>query len=220
LNGDEIHWISGFAHRIQQPERPSGEALVLLHGSGGDETTLLPFAARIAPAATLVGVRGRVLQDGVTRWFRRLTPVRFDQKDIRAEANAFAAFLLEAAKAYRLNLATTALVGYSNGANLVAAMALINPGLVRRAILMRSMPVLTRPPLADLSGAGFLIISGKEDRLYRDYAPALAKLLRGTGAEVEAHVVPAGHEFGDEDARIAARWLASAREVPVKVELQ
>src|SRR5262245_66115855 len=84
LNGDEIHWISGFAHTLRQPERPSGEVLFLLHGSGGDETTMLPLAARIAPSATLVGVRGRVLQDGVTRWFRRTTPVRFDQKDIRS----------------------------------------------------------------------------------------------------------------------------------------
>jgi phospholipase/carboxylesterase len=210
LEGGEIHWISGFAHRLQRPARPSGEALMLLHGSGGDESTLLPFATRIAPDATLVGVRGRVMQDGVTRWYRRVTPVRFDQKDIRSEADAFADFVSEAATTYRLDLARTAFVGYSNGANLVAAMALLHPGLVRRAVLMRAMPVLKRPPTADLTTASFLIIAGKEDRLYARYAPALEKTLRGSGAHVEAHVVPAGHEFGDEDVRIAGEWLAAA----------
>lgn len=218
LDAEEIHTMSGFVHRLHRPEQPNGETVVLLHGSGGDEATLLPFAAQVAPSALLLGARGRILQEGVTRWYRRITPVRFDQQDIRGEAEAFAGFLLQASAAYKLDLACTTFLAYSNGANLVAAMALLHPGAVRRAVLMRSMPVLDKAPAADLAGARFLILTGKDDRLYARYAPALEKVLRKCRADVDGHIVQSGHEFGDEDARIAREWLAAAPEVSMKQE--
>lgn len=216
VNGKEIHPELGFIHKLYRPERPSGETLVLLHGSGGDESTLLPLAQQIAPNATLLAVRGRVVQDGVTRWYRRVTPVRFDQKDIRAEADAFAIFLRAASKAYGLDLGHTTFVGYSNGANLVAALSLLHPGLVQRAALLRSMPVLDKPPVADLAVANFLVVAGKNDGLYARYAPALEKVLARNGAHVIAHMIPAGHGLDEEDARLVGEWLASSATVSMK----
>jgi phospholipase/carboxylesterase len=218
VNNEELHPELGFTHRLYRPERPNGETLVLLHGSGGDETTLLPLAQQIAPNATLLAVRGRIVQDGVTRWYRRVTPVRFDQKDIRAEAEAFATFLSAAAKAYSLDLTRTTFIGYSNGANLVAALSLLHPGLVHRAALLRSMPVLDKPPVADLATADFLVVAGKDDRLYARYAPALEKLLSKSGARVAAHVIQAGHGLDDEDARLVGEWLAASTAVSMTTE--
>ena len=60
------------------------ETLVLLHGSGVDETTLVPLAREIAPRAILIAVRGRIAQDGGMRWFTRITPTRFEQQSIRS----------------------------------------------------------------------------------------------------------------------------------------
>ncbi len=184
--------------------------MVLLHGSGGNETSLVDLARRIAPRATLLGVRGRVVQDGRSRWYRRLTPVTFDQADIRAESAAFAGFLSRTAPALGIDLDRTIFLGYSNGANLIAATALLHPGLVRKAALLRPMSVLDQPPTPPLTGASLLMIAGEADRTYAPFAPALETLLESCGAVVDTRSISAGHLIGEEDARIVAEWLAAA----------
>jgi phospholipase/carboxylesterase len=197
-----------FAYRVYRPQDADDEALVLLHGSGVDETTLVPLAAEIAPRAVLLAVRGRIAGDGGMRWFARITPTRFEQQSIRSEADAFAAFIVEVAKANGLDLARTTFLGYSNGANLISSVMLLHPGLIERAALLRAMPVLDDVPRTDLSKARVLVIAGAADATYAPFAPALVALLRGHGAEVEARIVASGHEFGAEDARIVRDWLA------------
>lgn len=204
----------GFTHVFHRKDAGSSRTLVLLHGSGGDETTLLPIARKAAPGASLLAVRGRVVQDGVTRWYRRVTAVRFDQADIRAEVDAFAAFLRAAATAYDFDPTGVTFIGYSNGANLVSSLALMYPALVRRAALLRSMPVLEAPPPATLWGADFLLVAGKDDDLYARYAPALEALLRENGATVEPHLISAGHGLSPQDERLLADWLAAQQGVP------
>jgi phospholipase/carboxylesterase len=197
-----------FAYRVFRPQDAGNETLVLLHGSGVDETTLVPLAAEAAPRAVLVAVRGRIVGDGGARWFARITPTRFEQQSIRTEAEAFAAFIVEAIEANGLDPARTAFLGYSNGANLVSSVMLLHPGLIERAVLLRAMPVLDDVPPTDLSKARVLVIAGATDATYAPFAPALVALLRGHGAAVEARTIASGHEFGAEDARIVREWLA------------
>jgi phospholipase/carboxylesterase len=198
-----------FAFEIVRPEKPSGQTLVLLHGSGGNETSLVRLASRIAPHATLLGIRGRVTQEGRTRWYKRLTPVSFDQDDVRAESDAFASFLGRTALELGIDLNRTVFLGYSNGANLIAATALLHPGLVRKAALLRPMSVLDRPPTPALAGASLLMIAGEADRTYAPFAPALEELFESCGAAVESRFIPSDHMIGEEDARIVAEWLAA-----------
>ena len=197
-----------FAYRVYRPHDASDETLVLLHGSGVDETTLVPLAREIAPRATLVAVRGRIPQDDGLRWFARITPTRFEQHSIRTEADAFASFIPALAKQHSLDLLRTTFLGYSNGANLVSSVMLLHPGLIERAVLLRAMPVLDDVPATDLSKAQILVIAGAADITYGPFAPALVALLREHGAEVEARTVAAGHEFGTDDADIVSDWLA------------
>jgi predicted esterase len=164
---------------------------VLLHGSGGDETTMMALASRIAPRSVLMGVRGRVVQDGSKRWYARLTPTRFDQRDIRSEANAFAGFLQDAVKKKMLDLDHTTFVGYSNGANLLAALTLLHPGLVERAVLLRPMSVLEKIPAVDLSSVRYLVVAGQADVTYSPFAPALEAMLKDHGARIDAHMIQA-----------------------------
>lgn len=201
---------AAFVHRFFRPEKPSGNILILLHGSGGDETTLVSVASRIAPDATLIGIRGRIVQDGINRWYKRITPTEFDQQDVRAEAAAFARFLRGMADAQKLDLSAATFLGYSNGANLIAALTQLDPGLVRKAVLLRPMPVLSETANVDLSQTRVLTIAGQNDQLYFPFAPRLEELLRGCGADVDARTIASGHGIGDEDARIAAEWLGSA----------
>jgi predicted esterase len=93
------------------------------------------------------------VQNGVKRWYRRLSPVEFDQEDVRHEADAFADFLRGVASEQKIDLSNAVFLGYSNGANLIAALSQLHPGLVRNAVLLRSMPVLAGAAQPDLSNA-------------------------------------------------------------------
>jgi phospholipase/carboxylesterase len=195
-----------FIHRFNRPDDPDGTTLVLLHGTGGSEADLIPIARRIAPRATLLGVRGRATEDGTNRWFRRLDAATFDQADIRAEAEAFAAFVEGAVSGYGLDADRLAFLGYSNGANFLAAVMQLNPGLVRRAVLLRAIQALERPPEADLSQSSVLAVSGRDDP-YARAAPALEPPLIARGARIDSEQIAATHELAAADVAAAAPWL-------------
>ncbi|MDG4884305.1 alpha/beta hydrolase [Mesorhizobium sp. WSM4884] len=203
-----LHHDLPFSYRLMKPANASRDCLFVLHGSGVDETTLVPLARRIAPRAVLVAARGRIRQEDGFRWFERITPTSFEQSSIRAETAAFAEFAVEAATRHQLDLSCSTFLGYSNGANLVSTLMLLHPGLVRQAALLRAMPVLDEAPATDLAGTRVLIIAGAADQTYGPFAPAMVMLLSARGAEIDARIVASGHEFGEADAAIARHWLA------------
>ena len=196
-----------FIHRLHKPDNPDGSVIVLLHGTGGNEADLMPLAARLNPRATLLGVRGRSTEEGINRWFRRYDAVTYDQDDIRTESEAFAGFVADATRGYGLDADRMAFLGYSNGANLLGAIMRLHPGVVRRAILLRGIEVLTEAPDADLTGSAALMISGAEDPFAR-MAPALEQSLRAGGADLDARTVAGGHGLAQQDLTIAQDWLA------------
>lgn len=199
-----------FIHRFHRPDNPDGSTLVLLHGTGGNESDLMPLAARLAPRATLLGVRGRSTEEGINRWFRRFDAVTYDQADIRAEAEAFAGFIDEAARAYALQPQGLTYLGYSNGANLLGVMLQLHPGLIRKAVLLRGIQVLESPPAlaADaLAGTRALLLNGARDPFGR-MAPALEQALRAGGADLQVQTLAAGHELSPLDPPAVRDWLA------------
>jgi len=195
-----------FIHRFHTPDDPDGSVIVLLHGTGGNEADLMPLAHRIAPRATLLGVRGRSTEEGINRWFRRYDAVTYDQADIRSEADAFTGFMAGAIQSYGLDAGRISYLGYSNGANLLGAILLLYPGLVSRAILLRGINVLEDLPAPDLTGIDVLLLSGAQDPFAR-MTPALEVALRGAGASLDARTLPAGHELGTGDLDVSKAWL-------------
>ncbi|WP_151978642.1 MULTISPECIES: VOC family protein [unclassified Roseovarius] len=191
-----------FVHRFNRPERPDGTTLVLLHGSGGNEADLMPIARRIAPQATLLGVRGRATEEQINRWFRRFDATTFDQADIQSEAAAFAAFVEDAVINYGIDVTRLFFLGYSNGANFLAAVMQVYPSAVRRAVLLRAVQVLDPLPVEDLSGTLVLMVNGQDS-----CAPVLADNLRAQGAQVGTRTVPSGHELTAADVAEVADWL-------------
>lgn len=200
-----------FVHRFHTPDNPDGSVIVLLHGTGGNEADLMPLAARLNPRATLLGVRGRSTEEGITRWFRRFDAVTYDQDDIRAEARAFAAFVEGAVAGYGLDPGQMTFLGYSNGANLLGAILRLHPGVVRRAVLLRGIEALEDAPKVDLTGGDVLLLTGAQDP-FAGMAPALAASLKAAGVALDARIINAGHELSDEDLSIAAKWLVHVKE--------
>ncbi len=195
-----------FVHRFNRPDNADDTTLVLLHGTGGNEADLMPIARRIAPQSTLLGVRGRATEEGTNRWFRRVDPMTFDQQDIRNEAEAFSAFVEGALTGYGLDPEKLIFLGYSNGANMLAAFIQLHPGVVRRAVLMRGTQVLENPPTVDLSGTHVLMLDGRDDRFAR-HAPALADALVANGLHVDVRKIAADHELAAADITEAAEWI-------------
>lgn len=196
-----------FVHRFQIPDEPDGQTIVLLHGTGGSETSLMPLARSAAPNATLLGVRGRATEDETARWFRRFADFSYDQKDIASEAEAFAAFLDGAIAVYGIDPARLTFIGQSNGANFLAAFLALHPQFATRAVLLRPVPVLDTWPGADLSGVRFLLVDGERDS-GREKAGELATILAARGASVTAESVQSGHEVVAADIAVVSRWLA------------
>ncbi|MBD2751242.1 VOC family protein [Microvirga sp. BT688] len=205
-----------FIHRFNRPEDPDGTTLVLLHGSGGHEADLMPIARRIAPRATLLGVRGRATEEGTNRWFRRLDATSFDQADIRSEAEAFSAFVEGAIASYGLDANKLAFVGYSNGANFLAAVMQLYPNVARRAVLLRGIQALEDPPATDLSGTSLLMLNGRDDPFAQNRT-VLADDLRTRGAKVEPRELPADHELSASDVTEAAAWIEQNLQVAAPV---
>src|SRR5690606_22225430 len=131
------------------------------------------------------------------------------QKDVRLEANAFVTFITRLAEQKELDLSHATFVGYSNGANLLAATMLLHPDMVKRAVLMRSMPVLDNTPVANLGKTRVLTLTGAADKLYSPFAPALSSLLRTSGAKVDSRTMEADHMLGENDVNSIRQWVAS-----------
>ncbi len=201
---------SDFIHRFVPAKAGSTRVLLLLHGTGGDENDLLPLGAELDPNAALLSPRGRVTENGMPRFFRRFAEGVFDEEDVIRRANELADFVTSAADKYGFDPAHVTAVGYSNGANIAAAMMMLRPETLPAAILLRAMVPLSHPPKADLSAQRVLISAGATDPIVpQENTARLAALLKERAADVELIVQPASHGLIAQDLEAATRWLAA-----------
>lgn len=195
-----------FLHRFAPARDAARPPLLLLHGTGGDENALLPLAEIVAPDAAHLSPRGKVLEGGAPRFFRRLAEGVFDEDDVRRRAGELADFVAQARAAY--GLAAPVALGFSNGANIAAAMLELRPEALAGAVLLRAMVPLQRPPAVDLTGKNVLILSGEFDPIVpRDNAETLARTLAAAGADVDHRILPAGHALSQADVTLTKTWL-------------
>ncbi|WP_342235903.1 alpha/beta hydrolase [Inquilinus sp. OTU3971] len=202
-----------FIHRFEPGAEPGAPPLLLLHGTGGDEADLLPLGRAVAPGSALLSPRGKVLEGGMPRFFRRLREGVFDEEDVRARAHELADFVAEARAAY--GLPAPVALGFSNGANIAAAVLQLRPEALAGAILLRAMVPLGDPPPVELRGKPVLLLSGQLDPIVpADNAARLAGLLRDSGAAVRHRVLPSGHGLSQADVATASAWLRELATAP------
>jgi predicted esterase len=199
----------GFIHHFTPAqENPAQHVLLLLHGTGGNENDLIPLGRDLDPSAALLSLRGNVLENGMPRFFRRLAEGVFDEEDVIQRAHELADFVGAAAMKYKFDPRHVTAVGYSNGANIAAALLLLRSGVLARAILFRTMVPLTPTAPPDLANTRVLICSGKHDPIVPvENAERLAAMLRGSGADVTLRFEGAGHELTLADITAAKNWL-------------
>jgi phospholipase/carboxylesterase len=203
----------GFIHRfVPAEENTSAETLVVLHGTGGDENDLVEIGRAIAPGASILSPRGNVLENGAPRFFKRLAEGVFDPKEVRSRAEELAGFIRAAISKYSLNSERIFAMGYSNGANIASTIMLIDPELLRGAILFRPMLVLETDGRSDLSGRGVLISAGQLDPIVPVKSVVrLVELFEASHADVALKWQQAGHSLLPSEVREAAAWLALQR---------
>jgi phospholipase/carboxylesterase len=186
----------------------SNRTLLLLHGTGGNEHDLIPLGHEIDPAAALLSPRGKVLENGMPRFFRRLAEGVFDLEDLRKRTNELANFIAAAAKHYKFAAGQIVAVSYSNGANIAASMLLLRPEILSAAILFRAMVPLVPENLPDLSSVRVWIGAGDQDPIIlASEAQRLADLLRRAGADVTIRFANASHALTEADVKTARHWL-------------
>ena len=197
-----------FTHRWL-PKAGATKTLLLLHGTGGDENDLVSLGGVLEPRANLLSPRGKVLENGLPRFFRRLAEGVFDEADLEMRADELAEFIKEAAVSYDFAEDGVTAVGYSNGANIASAALLRHPTLFRAALLLRPMVPFEPEALPELSGVSVFLGAGRRDPIVpTENVERLAELLNAAGAEVTLHWEDAGHGVSDRDFQAARRWLA------------
>ena len=201
-----------FVHRfVPAPSFASADTLLLLHGTGGDENDLLSLGMLLAPNANLLSPRGKVSENGMPRFFRRLAEGVFDIPDLIARAHELADFIQTASETYGFDAGRVSAAGFSNGANIAAALLLLHPGILKAAVLLHAMVPLAPESLSGLIGTRVFLGAGRQDPMV---PPAeterLAALLRDSGADVTVHWQPGGHALTREEAQAAAEWLAAS----------
>ena len=207
--------VATYTHRFEPapggvPLQGAGDSratLLLLHGTGGNENDLLPVGRAIAPGAALLSPRGRVLEHGMPRFFRRLAEGVFDMEDLVARTHELAEFVAESAKRYGFDPNHVVAVVFSNGANIAASMMLLRPETLAGAVLLRPMVPFEPEQPPDLKGRRALVAAGKADPIVKpENSERLAGILREAGADVTLHWSPGGHTLDRADLSAAAAW--------------
>ncbi len=200
--------ISAFAHRFVPAEGDDGNTLLLLHGTGGNEDDLLPLGRMMRGSAALLSPRGKVLEHGMPRFFRRLAEGVFDEEDLIKRTHELAGFVEAATQEYGLDRNRIWAVGFSNGANIAASLLLLHPGLLAGAVLLRAMVPLEPEPTPDLSGTPVYLAAGRSDPIVpAENTERLAGLLTEAGADVTLDWQPGGHGIGRPEVDASRLWL-------------
>jgi predicted esterase len=202
----------GFIHRFRPAAPGVRDTLVVLHGTGGNEDDLVGIAQTVAPGAAVISPRGKVLEAGAPRFFRRLAEGVFDPVEVRAGGEELAEFVRAAAMRYELDADRIFALGYSNGANIASTVMLIDPDVIRAAVLLRPMLVFEPEEKTDLTGKAVLLSAGKVDRIVPvESVEKLARLLEERGAEVTLNWQLGGHNLVPSEMKEAAEWLGLQR---------
>jgi len=201
----------GFIHQFipSSDKKRNLITLILLHGTGGNEQDLIPLGGVIAPGAAMLSPRGKVLENGMPRFFRRLAEGVFDIEDLKFRTHELAYFVENASRLYSFDLEHIIAVGYSNGANIASSLLLLCPEILSAAILFRPMVPFIPDTLPNLISKNIFICAGEWDPIIpRQNTEKLFEIFKKAHARVSIYWQKSGHELGQEEIQAAKEWLS------------
>jgi predicted esterase len=182
--------------------------LLLLHGTGGNEDDLIPIGQKICPSASLLSPRGKVLENGMPRFFKRLSEGVFDMEDLKYRTTELADFLKEASKVYSFDLSKTIAVGFSNGANIATSVLISYPKVLAGAILFRAMVPFVPDSSLDLSEKKVFLSAGRFDPMVSENQTMdLFEILKKNKAQVLLKWQQSGHNLIEADIIDSKYWI-------------
>lgn len=194
-------------HIFQKGTDSSRPTLLLLHGTGGNEHDLLPLAEIIDKEANVLSVRGNVLENGMPRFFRRLSEGVFDEEDLIFRTKELNEFLDEAADKYSFDRDNITAVGYSNGANIAASLMFHYQDALKNAMLFHPMVPRRGIELPNLADTSVFIAAGTNDPICpAEESTELKSLLENANAEVQIHWENYGHQLTQSEIAAAQKW--------------
>ncbi|MDQ0231839.1 alpha/beta hydrolase [Metabacillus malikii] len=194
-------------HIFHKGSNPTKPTLLLLHGTGGNEHDLLPLAERIDNEASVLSVRGNVLENGMPRFFRRLAEGVFDEEDLIFRTKELHEFLDEAAEKYEFDRDNIIAIGYSNGANIAASLLFHREDALKAAILHHPMVPRRGIELPNLTGKSIFIAAGTNDPICSPQESTdLQSLFENAHANVKIHWENRGHQLTMGEVDAAAEW--------------
>lgn len=197
----------GYEYQYLPPVAGDKRLLVLLHGTGGDENSLIELGRLMDPNAGILSPRGKSSEEGVNRFFRRHEEGVFDEEDLKEKAEDLADFIAHVTDHHYFEEVIA--VGYSNGANIALAILLLHPEVLNGVLALRGMLPIHPSHLPDLSEKHVLLLSGKDDTIIpRSGVEALVELLEKGNAILHHEWLPTGHNLMRRDIEDAASWLA------------
>jgi len=184
--------------------------LVLLHGTGGNEEVIIFLKKEIESNASILSPRGKVLENGMPRFFRRLSEGVFDLQDLKFRTHELADFIQKCSLHYKFDLNQTIAVGFSNGANIASSILLLRPDVIQGVILFRAMIPLFPNPLPNLSNKNILLSAGVNDPIVsRTETENLYRLFRKTNANVMLKWQQSSHNLIQKDIADARKWISN-----------
>lgn len=194
---------------IYRESKKSKRILVLFHGTGGDEHDMIPLACEIDPSASILSLRGNVSEEGMLRFFERLSSTKFNQESIKLEAQGIYTFLMDFIKIHGRSVTDLVFVGFSNGANMIVALLFLYPKLVRYALILHGLQPLERLPHVSLGDSRVFVSLGDADRMITPAQTlSLVSALRSKGVDVTVYRDSEGHTISSAELVAASEFLA------------
>ena len=204
-----INSFSNGSNNKKYDDKNKKLTLVLLHGTGGNEEDLIFLGKKIEPNASILSPRGKVLENGLPRFFRRLSEGVFDLEDLRIRSHELADFIQKCSLHYKFDLENTIAIGFSNGANISVSMLFLRPEVLQGTILFRAMVPFIPDPLPNLSSKKILLSAGLEDPIVsRNETENLFRLFQKTNAIITLKWQPSSHNLIQEDILVAKPWIS------------
>lgn len=197
-----------YEHIYDDGDGHDATTLVLLHGTGGDAAHFMKLGRAAAPGAALIALEGNVDEQGLARFYRRLSADTYDFEDLACRSEALAAFLVDVLNRHDRDLRRAVGIGYSNGANILASILFTRPDVLPAYVLMHpSIPYEPRPNNA-IAGRRVLITAGADDPRAPDTeARKLRDWLRDQRARVELLMHDGEQEIRDEEIDRMRSWI-------------